>query len=362
MSTDQLATYRRRLAKLFSGYRAEWLDEKVFELFTEPSYFPQLTTSHPCFIEGGRGTGKTTVLRCLSYEGRTALQASISEPKSSDLSYVGMYYRVNTNRVRAFTGSELPDNRWIRMFAHYINIELCVTIVRFLAWYSDRNPTAPALSATALQPAATSLHIPVPTTFDQFRSNLNLAKLQFEAAINNVAQDGESLTLSLQGAPIDALMSEVKKLRQFEHSSFFFLVDEYENLDNLQQRVMNTLIKHCGEFYSFKVGVRELGFRERSTLNPTEQLVHPADYKLINIASRLQERFPNSQPRFASSACSAYSARPRPYLIWRRFFLSSQQRMKPFGSAYRTPCPLLSISCELKRLPAAVSGFRPRAP
>lgn len=47
---------------------------------------------------------------------------------------------------------------------------------------------------------------------------------------------------------------------------------------------MNTLVKHNNEYYTFKIGVRELGFRERSTLNSNEQLTSPADYVRINLA------------------------------------------------------------------------------
>ncbi len=58
-------------------------------------------------------------------------------------------------------------------------------------------------------------------------------------------------------------------------------------------------MKHCGKLYSFKVSVRELGFRERATLNPEERLTHPADYKLINITKELDERFAG----FAAEVC-----------------------------------------------------------
>ena len=51
-------------------YKAEWLDAKLFDLFTEPGYFGGLKTFRPCVLIGGRGTGKTTVLRGLSYEGQ----------------------------------------------------------------------------------------------------------------------------------------------------------------------------------------------------------------------------------------------------------------------------------------------------
>ena len=272
MDNDRLSIYRKGLANLFSGYRAEWLDDKVFELFTQPSYFPQLTTSHPCFLEGGRGTGKTTALRCLSYQGQAALRLAHGPDDLSEWSYVGMYYRINTNRVRAFAGPELEPLTWTRMFAHYVNIEFCESVATFLDWYARLNSDQGALAELALDRVAATLHIGTPETLDDLRRELDLSKLRFEAAINNIADRTQLPSLSLQAAPVDALMQEVKKLSRFRHSSFFFVIDEYENLSGSQQQVLNTFIKHCGELYSFKVGVRELGFRERSTINPAERL------------------------------------------------------------------------------------------
>ncbi len=117
--------------------------------------------------------------------------------------------------------------------------------------------------------------------------------------INNVA-DSDLPPLSLQAAPIDVLLEAVNDLPQFRRTSFFFLLDEYENYSPDQQRVVNTLIKHCGELYSFKVGVREFGFTQRSTLNEHEQLLHPADYRLIDITTQLDDGF----ARFAATVCA----------------------------------------------------------
>ena len=298
MDEDQRRAWRRRLADLFSGYRAEWLDERVFELFTEPSYFPQLTTSHPCFLEGGRGTGKTTVLRCLSYQGQAALRAAGSRGGEA-WRFVGMYYRINTNRVRAFAGPELEAGTWVRMFAHYLNLELCQAVVGFLQWHGRERPDDPTIGEAALRSIGAALRLEKPRNLNALSEGLKLAKVAFEASVNNVADDEGLPFLSVQGGPIDALMREVKKLPQFSALPFFFLIDEYENLDGYQQRVANTLIKHCGELYSFKVGVRELGFRERSTLNQFEQLVAPADYRLINISQELKGRF----AEFAREVC-----------------------------------------------------------
>jgi len=64
--------------------------------------------------------------------------------------------------------------------------------------------------------------------------------------------------MSLQGAPIDELLMQVVELPQFIGKHFFFLIDEFENFTDAQQVVMNTLIKHCGQNHSFKIGVKEL--------------------------------------------------------------------------------------------------------
>lgn len=299
-SNQEGTQVQRAVAELFSGYRAEWLADEIFQLFTEPSYFPQLVTSHPCFLEGGRGTGKTTALRCLSYEGQLAMSGSVSNV--AEWPYYGMYYRVNTNRVNAFQGPELTEERWAQVFAHYINLEFCELVLRFLNWYGRHRPDDARLPAEALQRVAIGLHLGDASTHRELAKALELARIRFEASINNVGDASTVPPLSMQGAPIDQLLRDVKSLPQFSARSFFFLVDEYENFSTTQQRVINTLIKHCGELYSFKVGVREFGFRERSTLQSHEQLKHPADYKLINIADELvgENRF----SEFAAAVCN----------------------------------------------------------
>ncbi|HEY7061866.1 MAG TPA: hypothetical protein VII06_10320 [Chloroflexota bacterium] len=271
---------------LFGAYRAEWLGELLFDLFTEPPYARDLTTSRPCFLIGGRGTGKTTILRGLSYEGQFAL----SKNQSAQIElwqFYGLYYRVDTNRVRAFTGDEVTEAQWTRLFAHYINLVVCDLLLRFLDWYEQSTGRPVTLEPQHCQRVAVSLNLGDIDSRYALATAIDLSVIAFEAAINNVA-DGRFPSLSMQGAPIALLMDAIGANTLFKQKNFFLLLDEYENFLEYQQRVLNTLIKHATARLTYKVGVKELGWRVRTTLNSQEQLVHPADYVRVDISEYLQ--------------------------------------------------------------------------
>ena len=256
-------------------------------------------TARPCALIGGRGTGKTTVLRGLSYHGQLALSKHTGQAVA-DWPFFGFYHRVNTNRVAAFHGSELSEDRWTRLFAHYVNLQLCDTVFDFLQWYRINSNVAFDFPREACERVAASLGIGAVSNLRELGERLTFSRIACEAYINNVADPTQSLSLSLQGAPIDELLFQLKSLPAFSHKLFFFLIDEYENLSNYQQQVFNTLIKHSGELYTFKIGVKELGWRKRTTLNETEQLISPADYARISIADKLEGTF----KEFATSVCN----------------------------------------------------------
>ncbi len=294
-----LPSPEEQLSELFGSYKAEWLRGRIFEFFTAPDYLPELMTPRPCILVGGRGTGKTTVLKGLSYEGQYALTGRDAS-KVCEWPFYGLYLRVNTNRVTAFDGPELQENLWKKVFAHYFNLVLCDLVLRFLEWFEVYTSTNVNLPTRKCYDVAASLHLPQSGSIRELLENLSSSRLQFESHVNNIA-DCHNPPLSMQGAPVDALCEGLGELPEFRGKTFFFLIDEYENFMNYQQQVVNTLIKHSGEWYTFKIGVRELGWRVRSTLNPEEQLISPADYVRINIVDKLYDE---AFKRFAGSVCS----------------------------------------------------------
>jgi hypothetical protein len=276
----------KTLNGLFGSYRAEWLKGKIFDLFAEPSYFNGLKDNRPCILEGGRGTGKTTVLRGLSYQGQYALHdEDIS--KFDAINFIGIYHRVNTNHVRAFIDGGLETRDWMKIFAHYFNLIICREVLIFLKWYNDRSNNKGKLDPNVCNLIAKSLHILNQNdNYEQLMEHVEIAMYEFQSMVNNIG--GRTLpNLSMAGDPIKIITENLLSLPQFANKMFFILLDEYENYEDYQQQIINTLIKHSTENYSFKIGVRELGWRIKHTLNSSELLHDPADYVLINIERKL---------------------------------------------------------------------------
>jgi len=119
----------------------------------------------------------------MSYEGQFVLKGKKTDeiPKWH---YYGLYYRVNTNRVTAFTGPELSPDRWKRVFAHYINLVCCDLVVRFLEWYYLHCSQLPVLTAADCSRVASSLHLPDAVDLAGLAARIAEAQTKFEAYIN----------------------------------------------------------------------------------------------------------------------------------------------------------------------------------
>lgn len=276
-----------QLEELFGSYRAEWLSERIYELFTEPAYFPEMMAPTACVLEGGRGTGKTTVLRGLSYQGQFAIHKERPE-KMRDIEFAGCYIRIDTNAVTAFQGPELQESEWVKLFGHYFNLLVCEQLLSFYTWYTDLLQLPDKDRTENFHHVAISLNLQSGKNADALLASVQNAVVSFEAYINNVADSPRRPLLSMQGAPIRLLAEALHGIASLRRIRYFVLLDEYENLLQYQQRIVNTLIKHGAKNLTYKVAIRELGWKCRTTLNADEQLRTPADYVRINIGEKLQ--------------------------------------------------------------------------
>lgn len=293
-----------KLDEMFGSYKAEWLRGKIFNFFATPYYFSTLKDNRPCVLQGGRGTGKTTVLRGLSYQGQYALLHKDLQQFDRN-SFVGIYYRVNTNHAHAFKGRGIDESVWSNIYAHYFNLLICWEISKFLQWHLSKSSDDELLGTHACRLIATSLHIAKEIdSFETLCYELEAAMYSFQSEVNNVTPQAIP-KVSMPGDPIKIFVEQALNLQQLRGKMFYLLIDEYENLLDCQQQTINTILKHVPESYTLKIGVRELGWRIKYTQNREELLNDPADYSLINIT----EQFTKNENDFATFAIEVFNLR-----------------------------------------------------
>lgn len=268
------------LSQLFGDNRAEWPLTQFGELFVEPPYLKKLESMRPCFLIGGRGTGKTTTLQSLRFDA-TLRRLEGAGLSFGDQTYLGVLVRMNKNRVRAFEGRQLAEEQWGKLFAHYINLLVCLELVGLARWLESRTETQ--LQPHHIAQISIDLGLGDVRSLDALEVEIRLGISKLQLYVNNTSSKNE-LTISIAEAPLRTAVEVFIAAGLLVSQIVFCCFDEYENLLDYQQSVLNTYIKHASPPLSYKIGVRKNGLRSNHTLDADDVLNNPDDFAQIEIA------------------------------------------------------------------------------
>lgn len=274
MSSDKEA-----ISRLFGDYRAEWSQPEFASLFTPPPYLGKLENNRPCFLVGGRGTGKTTTLRSLRFDAAHA-RSKTSESGAVALAYFGIYIRINKNRVRAFSITELDVSTRQRAFAHYFNILTSIELCQLCSWLELQDPTGPRVN---LDTVAATFGLTGISEARALQAALLSQLTELELYVNNGGRTSPPV-MSASDAPLKKFASVLSEAGYLDGKLLFCCIDEYENLAADQQSMLNAYIKHSEPPLSYKIGIRREGLKTHHTLDGGDQLSTPDDYSLVDIA------------------------------------------------------------------------------
>jgi hypothetical protein len=211
------------------------------------------------------------------------LRIDAADPAVEGLDYLGIYLRMDKNQVRAFEGPELDERMWRRLFAHYFNLLAAREFCALLTWVTDVRPDLESLPATKYQGLGRVLALGgSPTDAESLARAIDEAMCSLELFINN-PRKSEPPTLSISERPVVEFSSAIATLSWSADKPVFCCIDEYENLLNVGQSILNTYIKHSSAPLSYKIGVRSNGLHSRSTIDESDQLQTPDDYIEIDI-------------------------------------------------------------------------------
>lgn len=279
----------------FIRNRAEEYGHDVWNSYVLPLYFENLglhEARKSVVIEGGRGCGKTALLRYLSYhsqfsEDRTILPDQVFET-------IGLYLKADTQYFSAFTGGGIDDKRWRYIFEHALCLALAEQITGCLALINcnnERQQKYGSLENLDFYRAVGGLcGKPVPASFNEFVDWLKAQRQQLARWFRNFDDCPPPELFPLREF-LSSLIYEIReKLNYLADTVFAVYIDEYENLLDDQQRFLNTLIKSGEPPLIFHIAMKPNGMRTRMTIG-TEAIQEKSDFRKIPLDDELSSDF-----------------------------------------------------------------------
>lgn len=259
--------------------------EQMKDLWKYYVPFPGLDgAGKPLVVEGGRGSGKTMFFQCNSWRQVMSQLRKNEEPIVNLLDkkeFVGIYYRVDTTFVSSMSGRE--EENWGSIFETYLSI--CV-LKEFLDMLS--------LLRGGMKIDELMLLSFVKDFSKRFNPNSDIDSIESFQRESNIYLDiiedkinGVNFNNMFEMRHVNAhrfitdLCTETQKLLQRENLLFKIFIDEYETLQEYQQKIINTLIKHSTLPVIFNIGMRPKGMKTSQTISMTETIESPHDYKLL---------------------------------------------------------------------------------
>lgn len=286
----------------FDSLRYESVGAHNVLKFHEPVYWSDLLRSQPAILLGARGTGKTTSLRAMDYNG-WRLNGNVD----NSLRFIGVYWKFSTSVMHAFHGNGVDEFEWMQVFQYYVNLVLVDRLLDVLAKVEEDRGSIGLLDdrrlwmrlAQQLSLAEGGDLLSYSSIREQIQDRIDVIQIW----INSPHTQRPALGVPA-GGPIELIVNSLWNSVQLAKVPVYFLLDEFENLLDYQQKVFNTLLKHSGDsHYTFKIGVRPNGRRISTTLNEDEIVSDPADYELIDIERRMAGDDGRVFESFASSVC-----------------------------------------------------------
>lgn len=277
----------------FAKNRAEELGLDLWGRFVVPLFFHKLALDDvrkPLLIEGGRGCGKTTLLRYLSH--RTQLSERRQLKADALPKQIGLYLRADTQYLRTYWGTWLGEQEWEKVFEH----SLCLMILgemlsafHMLGQGPDRCALFPGIENLTVG-ALRDFDPEAPLSVDEAATFVEKRQNQLAMWLNNPDVLSRPLFLPLKALLLALVRSTRQQVPAIAQIDFFVFIDEYENLLNYQMRQINTFLKHSEPPIIFHVAAKRNGMSTRQTVG-NEQLQEPDDFRRVDIEELLASDF-----------------------------------------------------------------------
>ena len=273
--------------KFFNPFK-ENRTEQMRDLWRYYVPYPTIDTSKEALVvEGGRGSGKTMFFQCNSWREQLSKikdEGKICQELYGENRFVGIYYRVDTTFVSAMTGKEIED--WSIIFQYYLNLCVLREITDLLITLNNDNILKESKIVYFVKTISSKISDDIIDESLISLKNLTEKCLDYiEDIINSGEKINSKAKLRTTQRFVENVIEETCLLLEvpIEKMLFKIFIDEYETLQEYQQKIVNTLIKHSDKLVVYNIGLRSGGMKTHQTISDTETIEPPHDYSEISL-------------------------------------------------------------------------------
>ena len=252
------------------------------------------TSPMPMFILGGKGSGKTHLMRYFSYPLQKIRHGDDVSTGLKQDRYVGIYLRCGGLNSGRFKEKRQSEEAWEAVFAYYMDLwlsQLVVSTALDAFAGSAELVSHQAKICQAILGLFNSWDCEVPASLEGLLDKLRSLQKQVDVAVNNCAISGELPVkiCATRGQLVFGIPRIlVESFSALQDCVFVYLIDEFENLSESQQKYVNTLIREKEMPCSFKVGGRMYGVRTYRTYSADEENKEGSEFETIRLDALLR--------------------------------------------------------------------------
>lgn len=287
---------------------ADFTDEQIHDYWVDladGSGFLELIkprSEMPMLILGGKGSGKTHIMRNLSFPLQCIRHAGKLAKGIQKDGYVGIYMRCGGLDAARFRDKGQSAEVWASVFAYNMELWLAQMVIdtcREVVRNSEESTKHDPAITREVRDLFDNPTDDFPGTLQGVSELLRALRKELDVAINDCVIDNilDVKIRITQGNLIFGIPQVLSKyIPTLKDCLFVYLIDEFENLKIPQQKFINTLLREKQSPCSFKVGARLYGVRTYATYSAGEEIVEGSEYERL----ALDVKFRKEEGRYAS--------------------------------------------------------------
>lgn len=281
---------------------AKGQNEELVEGLLEPA---SLT---PLRLLGGKGSGKTHLLRYCSHVVRQKKYGGDLVGAIENDGYIGLYVDSGALNAQKFVGKKLTSEQWQNIFSYYFEIWLVhhfLVVLKQLP--AERNSRDFFSEISFISDMYGCFDKDVSSEFSDLDGLINfLKKLRndIDYRSNNAAMRSMFDDFEILFSPGKLVFGSAKVFQgscpELQEPTICYMIDEVENFNIDQQSFFNSLIRYREGSVTFKVGARLYGILTNSTMNAGEPIKRDSEYEEVHLDEYLRGLGDSAYRKFAA--------------------------------------------------------------